>query len=128
MTHKMEYRIYYEDTDAAGIVYYANYLKFAERARTEWLRSLGFNQSNLMEQNGFGFVVKHVEADFIAPAKLDDVIEIETILKSLNKASIDMIQLIKKEDKDLVSIRVTLACLNKQGKATRVIPELFDKI
>ena len=67
-------RVYYEDTDAGGVVYYANYLKFAERARTEALRSVGLEQTELMEKSGIAFVVRHCEAEFFRPARLDDLI------------------------------------------------------
>ena len=122
--HKINYRIYYEDTDAAGIVYYANYLKFAERARTEWLRELGINQSQLMEEQGIGFVVRHCESDFIAPAKLDDLIEIETSLHEIGKARMKMEQIIRKDQTILVKLLVTIACVNQKGKPVR-LPKIY---
>ena len=75
MTHRFPVRVYYEDTDLAGIVYYANYLKFIERARTEWVRSLGIDQTRLKAEAGIVFAVRRVEADYLAPARFDDLLD-----------------------------------------------------
>lgn len=114
--HMAQYRVYYEDTDAAGIVYHANYLKFAERARTEWLRELGFSQSKLMQEEGLGFVLRHCAIDFLASAKLDDLLTVETHLQELGKVRMTMNQIIKRADTRLAELTVTLACINGQGK------------
>lgn len=127
MAHTIDYRIYYEDTDAAGIVYYANYLKFAERARTEWLRKLGFSQMHMMKHDGIGFVVRHCEMDFLAPAKLDDMITIETRLQEVSKVRMKMQQIIKCNKTPLTEINVTLACINEKGKPVRLPQRLLDK-
>ena len=87
-----EVRVYYEDTDAGGIVYYANYLKFFERARTEWLRSLGVNQDIMLREHDAMFVVKNVSADYHAPARLDDVIKLTLRIDKLGRASIQFVQ------------------------------------
>jgi YbgC/YbaW family acyl-CoA thioester hydrolase len=76
--HRLTLRVYYEDTDLAGIVYYANYLRFIERARTEWVRELGIDQGRLKAEAGIVFAVRRVEVDYIAPARFDDVLEVET--------------------------------------------------
>lgn len=81
-------RVYYEDTDAGGIVYYANYLKFFERARTEWLRAIGVGQQVLLEEHDAMFVVKNVNADYHAPAKLDDALELTLVIEKLGRASV----------------------------------------
>lgn len=81
-------RVYYEDTDAGGIVYYANYLKFFERARTEWLRALGIGQQELLAQHDAMFVVKNVSADYHAPAKLDDALKLTLVIEKLGRASV----------------------------------------
>ncbi len=86
-SHEFNVRVYYEDTDAGGIVYYANYLKYFERARTEWLRVLGISQQKYLEQN-LGFVVSSVAIDYFASAKLDDSLLIQSTIKQLKKASI----------------------------------------
>jgi acyl-CoA thioester hydrolase len=83
-----EVRVYYEDTDAGGIVYYANYLKYFERARTEWLRALGVGQQKLLAEHDAMFVVKHVSADYHAPAKLDDALELTLVIEKLGRASV----------------------------------------
>jgi acyl-CoA thioester hydrolase len=83
-----EVRVYYEDTDAGGIVYYANYLKFFERARTEWLRAIGVAQQELLAQQDAMFVVKNVNADYHAPAKLDDALNLTLVIEKLGRASV----------------------------------------
>ena len=117
--HTSTFRVYYEDTDAGGVVYYANYLKFAERARTEWLRELGFEQSALMREHGIMIVVRHCACDFLAPARLDDKLVIETTLQELGKVRMTMQQAIKCEKKTLATLSVVLACVNTSGKPIR---------
>lgn len=105
-------RVYYEDTDAGGIVYYANYLKFMERARTEWLRELGYDQDILLEQS-IGFVVKHVEMDNHAPAKFNELLSIETQLVELKRASMVFAQkIINPNGHTLVTAQIRVACVN----------------
>lgn len=110
-------RVFYEDTDAGGIVYYANYLKFIERARTEWLRSLGITQSSFLEQN-FAFVVRHVDIDYLASAKLDDSLTISSKVILLKRASLVFEQkIVNQHNKLIVSATVTIAAINiQQGK------------
>src|SRR5579872_1943212 len=95
-THSFPVRVYYEDTDAGGIVYYANYLKFAERARTEALRLAGFDQSELKHEQKIAFVVRRCECDFLKPAFLDDLLTIETRLNDISKVSMRMRQTIRR--------------------------------
>jgi acyl-CoA thioester hydrolase len=105
-------RIYYEDTDAGGIVFYANYLKFAERARTEWLRELGIHQSTLLESQ-MGFVVKKVEMDNHASAKLDDLLTVKSTITELKRASLVFIQeLFNQNEQLLCTVVVRIACIN----------------
>ncbi|WP_448555776.1 tol-pal system-associated acyl-CoA thioesterase [Thalassotalea montiporae] len=105
-------RVFYEDTDAGGIVYYANYLKFFERARTEWLRALGIAQSDFLEHS-LGFVVRRVEMDNIAPARLDDLITVHSEITRLKKASVMFSQSITHENgKVLCRVEVTVACVD----------------
>src|SRR5438067_13857534 len=85
-------RVYYEDTDAAGIVYYVNYLKFFERARTEWLRSLGIRQQDLLDQEGVGFVVRSASVEYLAAARLDDELTLKLTVEKLGRASIQFAQ------------------------------------
>ncbi len=126
--HRINLRVYYEDTDAAGIVYYANYLKFAERARTEWLRELGFEQAQMMQDDGVGFVVRHCEVDFASPAKLDDWIEVETRLQEGGKVRMTMQQTIKRGSTILARLTVTLACVDRRGKPVRFPAALITKL
>lgn len=118
MPHSFDLRVYYEDTDAGGVVYYANYLKFAERARTEWLRAKGFDQSQLMQTDGIMIVVRRCTVDFLAPARLDDALEVQTRLKEIGKVRMTMQQTIMRAEKELVRVEVELACVNLQGKPT----------
>ncbi len=109
-------RVYWEDTDAGGIVYYANYLKFAERARTEALRRLGIEQRELQEKQGIAIVVHRCEIDYKRPAKLDDLLTVETQLQELGKLRMTMRQHIRRADELLAEISVFLACTNAEGK------------
>ncbi len=110
-------RVFYEDTDAGGIVYYANYLKFLERARTEWLRALGITQSSFLEQS-FAFVVRHIDVDYLASAKLDDLLTIRSEIMVLKRASLIFKQQIVNQNNQLiVSAVITVAAVNiMQGK------------
>lgn len=115
-------RVFYEDTDAGGVVYYANYLKFAERARSELLRAFGVSQKALAEAGGPIFTVRRVEADFLRPAYLDDELEVRTTVLEHGGARVAMGQVIGRDQEDLVRMRVEIACVNAKGRATR-IPE-----
>ena len=109
--HVYPVRVYYEDTDTAGIVYYANYLKFAERARTELLRLLGYEQSDLFEQYGVGFVVRNCEIDYRLPARLDDALEIHSRMLNIGGASLRTEQIVRRGDAELVRLRLRVACI-----------------
>lgn len=131
MNNKTEIRVYYEDTDAGGFVYYANYLKYAERGRTELLRSLGFENKTLMEAQGIAFVVRHIEADYFKPALLDDLLEMKTVISECKKASVVMKQSLFRQDVLVFSVDVTLACIDTNtGKPKRFSDEVkngFEK-
>jgi acyl-CoA thioester hydrolase len=118
--HTFPIRVYYEDTDAGRIVYYANYLKFAERARTEALRLSGFDQSELMRLEKIGFVVRRCVCDFLKPAMLDDLLTIETYLIDINKVSMRMNQTIRRGSEVLVTLEVKLAIVDINGKLSRL--------
>jgi acyl-CoA thioester hydrolase len=109
-------RVYYEDTDAGGIVYYANYLKFFERARTEWLRALDVSQQALAEQHDAMFVVKSASIDYHAPAKLDDVITLTLGIEKLGRASIQFVQQASCGAALLASARVKVGCVDRALK------------
>jgi acyl-CoA thioester hydrolase len=117
-------RVYYEDTDAAGIVYYANYLKFAERARTEMLRLLGFTQEAMRRATGHVFAVRRCSADYLAPARLDDELVVESLLTALGGASLEIDQRITCGGQDLVRLALRLACLDANGRPSRLPPPL----
>ena len=119
MTHRLHLRIYYEDTDLAGIVYYANYLKYIERGRSEWLRALGVDQTAL-KGAGVVFAVRRVEADYLIPAKFEDDLVVETSVLSVGGARLDLAQDVMRGDDRLFSARVTIVALTDTGKPTRL--------
>ncbi len=125
--HQFPVRIYYEDTDAGGIVYYANYLKFTERARTEFLRNLGFENSKFIQENSLFVVVRQVNADYIRPARLDDLLTVHTSIKSLSAASFELQQHITKGDEIIFKMSVTLVMMNDKGRPQRLLLELKTK-
>ena len=113
-------RVYYEDTDLAGIVYYANYLKFIERGRTEYVRARGIDQGLLKAEQGIVFAVRRVEADYLSPARFDDLLQVETRVAELKGASLVMDQTVKRGEMTLFAAKVTLVCLNGAGRAQRL--------
>ena len=118
--HRFTVRVYYEDTDAAGIVYYANYLKFAERARSEWLREIGGDEARALKAGGLLFVVRRCEIDFRQPARLDDLLEVATRVTGFAGATLDLDQTVRRGDAELVAMKVMLACLNSAGRPARL--------
>jgi acyl-CoA thioester hydrolase len=122
--HRFPIRIYYEDTDAAGIVYYANHLKFAERARTEMLRCLGLDHSTLRTRFGLTFAVRRCLADYRAPARLDDELDVQTRLTRLGGASIDLDQRIFLDRRLLVALELRLVLLDQKLGVARLPAEL----
>jgi len=115
-------RIYYEDTDAGGIVFYANYLKFFERARTEWLRASGVNQQMLAETDGAIFVVKNANIDYHAPAKLDDELKLTLTIEKLGRASVQFLQQAWRGDVLLASASVKVGCVDAATLRPRPLP------
>ncbi len=113
-------RVYYEDTDAAGLVYYANYLRFAERARTEMLRRLGVGQDRLRAESGLVFVVRRCTADYLRPARLDDDLVILTRLTALGGASLDLDQEVRRGGDVLVRLAFQIACIDQSGRPHRL--------
>lgn len=122
--HVIPVRVYYEDTDISGAVYYANYLKFAERARTEMLRLIGFPHWRMMERDGHAFAVRRCEADYIRPARFDDFLEVHTGSIDLEAASLWLEQRVKRNGDDLAVMRVRLACIGKNGRPARLPEQL----
>lgn len=115
-------RVYWEDTDAGGVVYYANYLKFMERARSEWLRSLGVEQTDLAERDGVVFVVRQVEVDYLKPARFNDALSVTCALAELNKVSLALTQRIERAGEPLVTARVKIACVTREQFRPAKIP------
>lgn len=118
--HVFPVRVYFEDTDAGGIVYYANYLKFAERARSEMLRAVGIESSTLMAADNIALTVKTCSLDYLKPAKLDDALEVHSRIEKVGGASLSGVQTIKRDGVDLVVVRIKLACMAMDGKAARL--------
>ena len=118
--HIYPVRVYYEDTDAGGIVYYANYLKYAERARTEMLRDLGTENARLMKTEGLAFAVRWCEVDFFKPARLDDMLSVETRLIAVGGASLVAEQRVKRDNAELVRMELKLACMSPDGRPARL--------
>ncbi|CAM2801957.1 tol-pal system-associated acyl-CoA thioesterase [Vibrio ordalii] len=115
--------IYYEDTDAGGVVYHSNYLKFFERARTEMLRAVGVSQQTLLQQN-IGFVLRHVDIDFLQAARLDDMLTVKTVISALKKASLLFCQeLVNPEGKVLCKAIVKVACIDNKNMRPKAMPQ-----
>lgn len=126
MAHRFDIRVYYEDTDLAGIVYYANYLKFIERARTEWVRSLGIDQAVVKRDEGIVFAVRRVEADYLVPAVFDDVLTVQTEVLEVTGARIRLRQDVLREDVPLFRAEVTLVALREDGRPARLSATLRE--
>ena len=120
MPHSFSLRVYYEDTDLAGIVYYANYLKFIERARSEWVRGIGLDQVALKAEQGIVFAVRRVEADYLSPAKFDDVLSVTTDVQDITAARITLTQDVSRGDETLFKSVVTLVFLGADGRPHRL--------
>jgi acyl-CoA thioester hydrolase len=121
-------RVYWEDTDAGGVVYYANYLKFLERARSEWLRSLGLEQTDMVAEDGVLFVVRRVEADYLRPARFNDALSVRSRLESLGKASLEMAQTIARGAEPILAARVKVACVGcRDFKPAKIPARVLEK-
>ncbi len=122
-------RVYYEDTDAGGIVFYANYLKFFERARTEWLRAAGIGQQDLIDTDNAGFVVKSATIDYHAPARLDDEITLTLAVEKLGRASVQFAQKAYRGDVLLAEASVKVGCVDLASVRPRSLPgHVADKM
>ena len=129
--NQQRFRVYYEDTDAGGVVFYANYLKFIERGRTEYLRDLGFDQSVLANQKNVVFVVKSLSADYLSPAYLDDMVEVQTNIKSIKNASLVFTQKILSLEKNTVLFNAevkVVSVLKNNLKPCAVPQEIMEKL
>jgi acyl-CoA thioester hydrolase len=128
MTHTLPLRVYYEDTDLAGIVYYANYLRFIERARTEWVRGMGIDQTRLKAEQGIVFAVRRIEADYLIPARFDDAVEVRTVARAVTGARIVLGQDIWRGGERLFASVVTLVALRADGRAGRMPARMLAEI
>lgn len=118
--HRFDLRVYYEDTDLAGIVYYANYLKFIERARSEWVRDLGIDQVQIKSQTGAAFAVRHLEADYLRPAQFDDLLQVRTAVISGTGARLVLAQDVWRDADRLFAAKVTLVFIGAHGQPLRL--------
>ena len=122
MTHRFPIRVYYEDTDLGQIVYYANYLKFIERGRSEWLRAAGVDQQRLLEDSHLAFVVRRVEADYLSPARFDDQLEVVTTLEQATGPRVTVSQVVERDGKALFRARVTVVCVDLRTMRPHRLP------
>ncbi|MBF0285184.1 MAG: tol-pal system-associated acyl-CoA thioesterase [Magnetococcales bacterium] len=122
-------RVYYEDTDAAGVVYYANYLRYLERARTEWLRGLGVEQERLFQETGFRFAVSRLEILYEQPARLDDALTVSVAVTEVRRASMILTQEVRRnaDDARLIFATVRIACLDGEFKPARLADALLGQ-
>ncbi len=126
--HQITIRVYYEDTDMAGVVYYANYLRFIERGRTEALRELGIDQGAMKRDLGLVFVVRSVSVDYLAPAVFDDVLEVRTRVTRLRGASVEMAQEVWRGAGCLNRAAVTIACMDSAGRPHRLPGDVRERL
>ncbi|MDH3701052.1 MAG: tol-pal system-associated acyl-CoA thioesterase [Alphaproteobacteria bacterium] len=122
--HVFPVRVYYEDTDAGGVVYYANYLKFAERGRSELLRQHGIDNTGLQQRHGINFAVRDCSVTYHAPARLDESLSVLTDVQSVGAATLSMRQRVARENELLVELSIRLACLNEAGRPARLPSEV----
>jgi acyl-CoA thioester hydrolase len=128
MPHSLSLRVYYEDTDLAGIVYYANYLKFIERGRSEWVRALGIDQGALRRDAGIVFAVRHLEADYLRPAVFDDWLTVTTSVQPVTGTRIVLDQAVLRDGLVLFLARVTLVPIGADGRAARLPSDLRQRL
>ena len=127
-TFTFKLKVYYEDTDAGGVVYYANYLKFMERARSDAIESLGFTNKLLIEENGTYIIVKSCNINYIKPASLEDNLEIKSNIKEITKTSFFMTQKVFKGDNKITEADVHLVTIDKKGKPVKIPESLKDEL
>jgi acyl-CoA thioester hydrolase len=123
--HQLQMRVYYEDTDFSGFVYHANYLKFCERARSDWIRLLGINQ-NAMDESNIVIVIRKMVCDFLRPARFDDILTVESSLGDCTGVRMIMHQRVKRGDESLFTAEVTAVLVDKAGKPKRLTPAFLN--
>ena len=127
MVHRFALRVYYEDTDLAGVVYYANYLRFLERARTEWAREKGVDQVRLLDEEGIVLAVRRVEANYLRPARFDDLLDVRTEVEGVTGARLVLRQEVWRESQQLLTAGVMLAAMDRTGRARRIPARLLGR-
>ena len=128
MIFKFKTKVYYEDTDSGGVVYYANYLKFIERARTNLIQELGFSLKSLNEKYDCNFIVKKIHCNYIQSAKLEDELSIQTKFTEIKKASFKLDQIIYRKDKTIFESEVLMVNINSKGKPLKIPDSLISAI
>ena len=128
LTSKINIRVYYEDTDAGGVVYHSKYLNFAERARAEFLRSLSLEQTYIKEKYKVQFVVRNLKVSYLNSCKLDDQIDLITNLESINRVKLCFKHVFYKDKKEMAKILTTVCCISNTGKVARMPKSLYHKI
>ncbi len=123
MSHSFPIRVYYEDTDMGGVVYYANYLRYIERARSDWVRQLGIDQ-NAMREAGIVWVVRRIEADYLAAARFGDELVVETTMLNITSARLVMEQRVRRAEVMIFRAEVTAVCMNSAGRPVRLPAEI----
>ena len=127
-TFTFKLKVYYEDTDAGGVVYYANYLKFMERARSDALENLGFTNKSLIDETGTYIIVKSCNINYIKPASLEDDLEIKSNIKKITKTSFFMSQNVFKDNDQITDAEVHLVTINKKGKPVKIPEALKEEL
>lgn len=123
MSHVFPVRVYYEDTDMGGVVYHANYLRYIERARSDWVRALG-NDQNAMREAGIVWVVRRIEADYLAAARFDDELLVKTTIADMSGARMVLDQVVSRANEAIFRARVTVVCMNEAGRPVRLPAEI----
>jgi acyl-CoA thioester hydrolase len=118
-------RVYFQDTDAGGVVYHANYLNFMERARTEWLRAHGYSNAGLMKEFGMVFVVRSMKLDYLKPALLDDLLDVTAQIKDIGRSRLTLLQTILRRDEVLTEAEVHLVCVSLASFKPASVPEVL---
>lgn len=118
-------RVYFQDTDAGGVVYHANYLNFMERARTEWLRTHGYSNAGLMKEFGVVFVVRSLKIDYLKPAQLDDMLSVTAQIKDIGRSRISLLQAVQRDDEVLVEAEVHLVSVSIDSFKPVSVPEVL---
>ncbi len=122
-------RVYFEDTDTGGVVYYANYLRYLERARTEWLRAMGLDQGKMMQETGLGFAVRSIAVEYLKPARLDDQLVIVSRIASHGRVQAVFDQRIRRGEEELLTATVRVACMHlARGKPAAMPQDIYEQL